>query len=335
MADGTALIGDARNDENIAVNGIHAAFLCFHNKLLENGVARRLQARPPAGHVALAVDRAQRVPAADHRRAPRRRSCSRDPQLFKGCRTRSSRSSSRARRTASATARCARPTAMNFTGGPDGGQRFAFVFDASQIDAADPTDMQGGMPGAGRHIGWPTFFRFDDAARAAFTRPNKTIDTKLSTPAVPPAAEDGARPRGRARARAAQPAAPPDVEHPVRPEDRQEGRRSRCSPATTSPTSARSTSDFPKSTPLWFYVLREADRLGNGTRLGPLGGLIVGGVIVGLMQRDPNAYLNAAPGWKPTLGAGPGRFDDGRPARLRGRRRRPLGSARSFVSPGS
>ena len=40
MPDGTPLIGDARNDENMAVNGIHAAFLRFHNKLLENGVAR-------------------------------------------------------------------------------------------------------------------------------------------------------------------------------------------------------------------------------------------------------------------------------------------------------
>ena len=48
MPDGTPLIGDARNDENVAVNGIHAAFLRFHNKLLENGVARR-SSRAPAG----------------------------------------------------------------------------------------------------------------------------------------------------------------------------------------------------------------------------------------------------------------------------------------------
>jgi hypothetical protein len=67
--------------------------------------------------------------------------------------------------------------------------------------------------------------------------------------------------------------------------------------------------DFPKSTPLWFYVLREADRVNNGTRLGPLGGLLVGGTIVGLMQLDPNCYLNAAPGFKPSLGAVPGRFN--------------------------
>src|SRR3954469_11260052 len=37
--DGTPLMGDARNDENMAVTGIHAAFLRFHNQLVENGVA--------------------------------------------------------------------------------------------------------------------------------------------------------------------------------------------------------------------------------------------------------------------------------------------------------
>ena len=47
---------------------------------------------------------------------------------------------------------------------------------------------------------------------------------------------------------------------------------------------------------------------GGGTRLGPLGGLIVGGVIVGLLLADPNSYLSAAPGWKPTLGKTPGTF---------------------------
>ena len=52
-------------------------------------------------------------------------------------------------------------------------------------------------------------------------------------------------------------------------------------------------------------MLREAE-LRGGARLGPLGGLLVGGVIVGLMLRDPNCYLNAAPGWKPSLGSTPG-----------------------------
>ncbi len=65
---------------------------------------------------------------------------------------------------------------------------------------------------------------------------------------------------------------------------------------------------FARSTPLWYYVLREAEVMGGGKNLGPLGGLLVGGVIVGLMLADPNCFLNAAPGWKPTLGKTAGRF---------------------------
>ena len=34
-------------------------------------------------------------------------------------------------------------------------------------------------------------------------------------------------------------------------------------------------------TPLWFYILREADMVGDGDRLGPVGGRIVGEVLSG------------------------------------------------------
>jgi hypothetical protein len=65
---------------------------------------------------------------------------------------------------------------------------------------------------------------------------------------------------------------------------------------------------FTKSTPLWYYVLKEAELTTGGAHLGELGGMIVGGVIVGLLRADRDCYLSAAPGWKPTLGATPGSF---------------------------
>jgi hypothetical protein len=37
-------------------------------------------------------------------------------------------------------------------------------------------------------------------------------------------------------------------------------------------------------TPLWYYILREADVRGGGNRLGPVGGRIVGDVLVGLLK---------------------------------------------------
>jgi hypothetical protein len=51
--------------------------------------------------------------------------------------------------------------------------------------------------------------------------------------------------------------------------------------------------------PLWFYILKEAELLGKGRTLGPVGGRIVAEVLVGLLQKDPNSYLYLNSSWKP------------------------------------
>jgi hypothetical protein len=61
-------------------------------------------------------------------------------------------------------------------------------------------------------------------------------------------------------------------------------------------------------TPLWFYILREADILGDGDRLGPVGGRIVGEVLVGMLEADPEGFLGVDPKWKPTLPAAEGSY---------------------------
>ena len=61
-------------------------------------------------------------------------------------------------------------------------------------------------------------------------------------------------------------------------------------------------------TPLWFYILKEADALEGGERLGPVGGRIVGEVLIGLIDGDPESFRSVDPSWAPTL-----------PARERGR----------------
>ena len=54
-------------------------------------------------------------------------------------------------------------------------------------------------------------------------------------------------------------------------------------------------------TPLWFYILREADALHQGDRLGPVGGRIVGEVLVGIIDADPESFRSVDPDWTPTL----------------------------------
>src|SRR5262249_1306567 len=51
-------------------------------------------------------------------------------------------------------------------------------------------------------------------------------------------------------------------------------------------------------TPLWYYILREADVRGDGDRLGPVGGRIVGEVLIGVLQADPQSVLYAPKEWE-------------------------------------
>ena len=56
---------------------------------------------------------------------------------------------------------------------------------------------------------------------------------------------------------------------------------------------------WPGETPLWYYVLREADVRTGGHRLGPVGGRIVGEVLVGLLDHDPSSVRHAPAAWAP------------------------------------
>ena len=59
--------------------------------------------------------------------------------------------------------------------------------------------------------------------------------------------------------------------------------------------------------PLWFYILKEAEIVGRGRQMGPVGGRIVAETLVALMQRDLNSYLTLNAVWKPTPPIAPAR----------------------------
>jgi len=52
-------------------------------------------------------------------------------------------------------------------------------------------------------------------------------------------------------------------------------------------------------TPLWYYILREADACTGGHRLGPVGGRIVADVLVGLNDADATSFRRSNPEWRP------------------------------------
>jgi len=68
--------------------------------------------------------------------------------------------------------------------------------------------------------------------------------------------------------------------------------------------------DLENGTPLWFYILAEAEEIGRidssgskpGEGLGPVGATIVAETIIGLLEKDENSYLGSNRDWSPTLG---------------------------------
>ena len=80
------------------------------------------------------------------------------------------------------------------------------------------------------------------------------------------------------------------------------------------------------ATPLWFYILKEADALHDGEQLGPVGGRIVGEVLVGIIDADPSPSGRSTPAGPDVAGAASRCL---RP----GRHPRPLTAARGIGSP--
>src|SRR5262249_37418417 len=75
-------------------------------------------------------------------------------------------------------------------------------------------------------------------------------------------------------------------------------------------TKAKLEQAFGRTTPLWYYILKEAELICQGQTLGPVGGRIVAEVFIGLLVGDAFSFLNVAPGWKPRKGKF-GSTDDG------------------------
>ncbi len=298
-----ALTGDARNDENLVVSQLHLAVLRFHNRVVGD-VREEMGADSTAEEVfaeacrivrwhyqwlvlheylprTVGPDTAEDVLTNDLKHY-RWRHEPYIPVEFSVAAYRFGHSQ-------------LRPTyRANFGPTADRPDRqfFAQLFSPSAADSADPPDLRGGRRAARRFIDWQTFFDFGDG----LVFQSKRIDTVLSSPlfdlmGMPEgqptslATRDLLRslvlklPSGQRVARA--------MQLPV------------LAPADLDDLKPFSLRD---RTPLWFYVLREAQVAADGDHLGPVGGRIVGEVIAGLVKGDRQSYLRQDPDWLPTYG---------------------------------
>jgi hypothetical protein len=310
-ADGAAIIGDPRNDEHMIIGGLHCAFLLFHNRAVDRVREEGLQSDPmdvftearrlmtwhyhwlivheflPQIVGQAVVDDVLRYGGRFYRPRPGEAFI---PVEFQTGTYRMGHS-------------MVRPSYRANLAGDNGEPFFGFIFDPSQEGRTDPDDLRGGSRAARRFVGWQTFFDFGDGE----VKPNKKIDTKISTPlftlplgAI--ASHDAPvalpqrnllrhltwqLPSGQriARAMGAAPLAPADLQE--------------LAPLGVG---------FERSTPLWYYVLKEAEVVADGLHLGPAGGRIVAEVFIGLLRADPGSYLATEPRWQPTLPSRTGTF---------------------------
>jgi hypothetical protein len=302
LPDGTAIVGDPRNDENVIISGLQAAFLKFHNTVVDRlraGVTTDLaelysQARRLVTwhyqwlilHEFLPLFVGQSMVNTIVRRRRRfyrpRKGEAFIPVEFQAAAYRFGHS-------------MVRPSYRANLAGDQGKPFFGLIFD-SKGGGPDPDDLRGGFRAPRRFIGWQTFFDFGDGQ----VKPNKRIDTRISTPLFDLPLSAIATHTG------------PTV-LPVRtllrhltwelPSGQALARRMDVSALTAADLDELHGYGLglERSTPLWYYVLKEAELVEDGLRLGPVGGRLVGEVIVGLLESDPASYLSYDTAWQPTL----------------------------------
>jgi len=60
--------------------------------------------------------------------------------------------------------------------------------------------------------------------------------------------------------------------------------------------------------PLWYGILKESEVLKNGQTLGPTGGRLIAEVILGMLDKDKTSYFSSPQAWTPQDGSIPGEF---------------------------
>ncbi|MFF0943329.1 heme peroxidase family protein [Kocuria sp. CPCC 205300] len=299
-----ALIGDPRNDENLIVSQLHLAMISFHNAVVED-VEEELG---PAYTPEEIFTEAQRIVRwhyhwmilheylpqtigpdladdilQDGRRFYHWRNHPFIPVEFSVAAFRFGHSQIRPSYRA------------NF--GPDANdlaQHFiGLIFDPDDPAPDDPGDLRGGCRAAKRFIDWQTFFDFSDER----VRNNKMIDTKLSSVLF----DLMGMPSGTSRSLAQR--------NLLRGLAMKLPSGQKVAAAMQAPSLAKADLaelqplHLHKRTPLWYYVLKEAEVVAGGTHLGPVGGRIVGEVIHGLIEGASQSYLTLDPEWTPSYGA--------------------------------
>jgi hypothetical protein len=290
----TALIGDPRNDENLMVSQLHVAFLRFHNAIVDDLAGKGLsgaQLFAEAQRLArwhyqwmILTEFLPRTVGEDilesvRRTHPRERLFQWRNEPFMPVEF-----AVAAYRFGHSQVRPGYRVNAGFAAG---------IFNSTlPFTDPDPNDLRGGKRAPRRFVDWRFFFRVDAANPPAL---GKRIDTKLSSPLF---ALIGANPESLAQRNLLR-----GLSFNL-PSGQAMARALRIKPLTPEELADVKPLGFDKSTPPWYYILKEAEVRSKGEKLGPLGGRIVAEVFMGILQGDRHAFINREPDWKPIYGEG-------------------------------
>jgi hypothetical protein len=302
-----ALTGDPRNDENIIVSQLHVGFLSFHNAVVAHLEAKKANQRAHALPGESLFDTAQRLVrwhyqwVVLHDFLPR----------IVGKPLVDSKVAKDAQGRFTITLDHYAPLEQAFI--PVEFAVAAYRFGHSMIRPSyqlnevifasifgQPGDDPLSHLGGGRRLpdawqaGWRFFFRFP---RARKPQPSRRIDAKLARPLfkLPTTVVTEGRPELHSLA--------------VRNLRRgtalglPSGQAVATAVGATPLTNAQlglGGGGWDDQAPLWFYILKEAAAPpSGGQRLGPVGGLIVAEVLLGLLKFDSTSFVNAETPWRP------------------------------------
>jgi hypothetical protein len=330
---GTAIIADPRNDENMMIQGLQAAFILFHNNAVD--LIREDDRRASEEEV---FEKARRLTqwhyqwivlnevlpnfvgqpmVNDVLRNGRKFFKPSGPQIpveFQGAAYRFGHTMVRPSYRAN--------LGVDNADSPAGGAAFfgmIFVPDGKERNPDDPIDLRGGARARRRFIGWQTFFDFGPQFTDApgnpnpAIRPNKRIDALLSTPLyllplftiagnTGPGDVISLAQRNLLRAVTWSLPSGQSIARAIGAPVLDDGNNAFLREVQKISDAFDRRLDLGRSTPLWTYVLNEGHALGDGgNHLGPVGGRIVAEVFIGLLQLDQDSYLNADRRWTPTI----------------------------------
>jgi hypothetical protein len=185
----------------------------------------------------------------------------------------------------------------NFTGNPGGMPFFAMIFSETPTPTNDPDDLSCSVRAPRRFIDWPTFFDFGDGN----VKPGKKIDTTISTALFRLPGTVVGNPN--ATSNPSSLAQRNLLRHLTfsLPSGQRVAKAMKIDPLPKDKLAKLAQWGLDDNTPLWFYVLQEAESDASGERLGPVGGRIVAEVILGLIEGDRSSYLSQEPEWQPFL----------------------------------